>query len=330
MINCIFTLDYEIYGNGTGSLRELVYEPAKKLKAIFDKWNAHFVVFVEVAEVEMIEAQGSDPAIDLVKQQIRDFHEEGLELGLHLHPWWYNARYENGTWFVDYSEYNLCALPQERITQIIHRAIVYFREILGVADFTPLSYRAGHLLFQPTQPAAKVLAEQGIKLDSSVYRGGLWRQHNLDYRAALKNGYYWRFTDSINEPDTDGILLELPIYTRMVPFWRMISTKRVNVQRGGMTIAQAGRKKLSRIMDYLRFSYPLKFDLSEMTIKELTNMVDAIIHEDKKNPRSFKPIVAIGHTKDVDFKAIEVFLSYLKEKDVAVSNFEEVYHKCKH
>ena len=31
MIECIFTLDYEIYGNGTGALKDLVYEPAERL-----------------------------------------------------------------------------------------------------------------------------------------------------------------------------------------------------------------------------------------------------------------------------------------------------------
>ena len=51
MIECIFTLDYEIYGDGTGSLKELVYEPAEQLKAIFRKWNACFVNFVDVAEL---------------------------------------------------------------------------------------------------------------------------------------------------------------------------------------------------------------------------------------------------------------------------------------
>ena len=185
MIQVIFTIDYEIYGNGEGSLRELVYEPAERLKAIFEKLNARFVAFVEVAELEMIEVKGTDPDIDLVKNQIRAFHKEGFELGLHLHPWWYNAQHENGVWFVDYSEYNLCVLTQERIIQLIDRSINYFRKVLGISDFTPLSYRAGHLLFQPTQPVAKVLAERGIKVDSSVYKGGLWNQYNLDYRRSL-------------------------------------------------------------------------------------------------------------------------------------------------
>jgi hypothetical protein len=192
MIECIFTIDYEIYGNGEGSLKELVYEPAEKLKAIFEKHSARFVAVVEVAELEMIEAQGSDPAIELVKNQIRAFHKDGFELGLHLHPQWYNGRYANGSWHLDYSEYNLCKLPRDRIANIVDRSIAYFRKVLDIADYTPLSFRAGNWLFQPTQTVANVMAERGIKVDSSVFKGGLQHQHKLDYRPAMKNSYYWK------------------------------------------------------------------------------------------------------------------------------------------
>lgn len=328
MIECIFTIDYEIFGNGKGSLRELVYEPAKRLMTTFRKYKTRFVIFVEVAELEMIEAKGTDPDIDLVKQQIRNFHSEGFELGLHIHPWWYNARYEHGRWLLDYNEYNLCALPRERITQIIDRSLAYLRKVLGVADFTPLSYRAGHLLFQPTRTKANVLAERGIKVDSSVYKGGLWRKYNLDYRQALRNGYYWRFTDDTNVPDPKGVLLELPIYTQMVPTWKMLTTKRIGLQGKGSSAAQTAKKILSRLKHFSRFRHPLKIDFCSMTIKELTRMMDKVIQEDKKNPTSFRPIVAIGHTKDlVDFETVESFLSYLERKGISVSTFEEVYEK---
>jgi hypothetical protein len=217
MIECVFTIDYEIFGNGQGSLRDLVYDPTERLAAIFRKWNARFVIFPDVAELEMIEKNAADPYIDLVKCQLRDLHAEGFELGLHIHPWWYNARHENGTWLLDHSEYNLCALPRHRIVHVVDRSIAYLRRTLGSPDFTPLTFRAGHLLFQPSYLLAAALAERGVKVDSSVYKGGLWHQHGLDYRPALKNGYYWRFTTSANMPDPQGVLLEFPIYTRMVP-----------------------------------------------------------------------------------------------------------------
>src|ERR1035437_4549993 len=119
MIDCIFTLDYEIYGNGAGALRDLVYEPAQRLRDIFTKWNARFVNFIEVAELEKIEACGTDPAIDLVKGQIKEFYRDGFEIGLHLHPQWCNACYHQGRWFLDYSEYNLCTLPRTRVARIV-------------------------------------------------------------------------------------------------------------------------------------------------------------------------------------------------------------------
>lgn len=329
MIECIFTLDYEIYGNGEGSLSELVYEPAEQLMSIFRKRNARFMPFVEVAELEKMEAEGADSAISLVKKQIREFYKDGFELGLHLHPQWCNARYQSGKWLLDYSEYNLCMLPRDRIVQIVDRSITYLREVVGVPDFTPFSFRAGNWLLQPTQPAAEVMAERGIKVDSSVFKGGLQHRHKLDYRPALRNGHYWMFSDSANVPDPQGSLLELPIYTQMVPAWRMLTAKRVGLQRKSSSAVQSGKNKLYRMMDLSRVRHPLKFDFCRMTLEELIRMMDLVIREDEKNPTSFRPIVAIGHTKDlVDFETVESFLAYIERKGIGISTFEKVYNKC--
>jgi hypothetical protein len=328
MIECIFTIDYEIYGNGEGSLRELVYEPAEMLLRIFQKHNLRFVAFVEVAELEMIEARGTDTSIELVKQQIRNLYRIGFELGLHLHPQWYNGRYENGRWLLDYGEYNLCTLPRDRIVQIIDRSISYFRNILELQEFTPLSFRAGNWLLQPTKTAASVLAERDIKVDSSVFKGGLQHQYGLDYRRAFRNGYYWKFTDFVDIPDPEGALLELPTHTQMVPFWRMLKTKRIGLQRKRSSGFNTRNVSVNRLLDYLRFWYPLKFDFCRMTINELTSMIDKVIREDQRDPSSYKPLVAIGHTKDlIDFETIESFLSYLKKEEIGISTFEHVYHR---
>jgi len=330
MIECIFTLDYEIYGDGEGSLEELVYKPAEKMKAIFEKWNAHFVAFIEVAELEMIEANNTDRAIDLVKNQIREFYRNGYELGLHLHPQWYNARYEYGKWSLDYSEYNLCVLPRERIIQVIDRSIRYLRSILGIADFSPFSFRAGNWLFQPTRTVAKALFERGVKVDSSVFKGGLKHLHNLDYRRALKNGYYWPFADDVNVSDPRGALIEFPIYTKMVPIWKLLTAKRIGLQRKGSTKPQTGKEQLSRFLDLIRLWQPLKFDFCRMTINEITDILDKEIWEDQEDPHSFRPIISIGHTKDlIDIETVEAILSYLQKKGILISNFIDIYNKLK-
>jgi len=329
MIECIFTVDYEIYGNGEGSLKELVYEPAEKLLTVFREWKARFVPFVEVAELEMIEAEGRDSTIDLVKHQIQEFYRDGFEIGLHLHPQWYKAQYENGRWLLDYSEYNLCTLREQRIAQILDRSIAYLRGLIGVPDFTPLSFRAGNWLFHPAETLAEVLASKGIKIDSSVFKGGVRHSHNLDYRPALKNGCFWRFQRNASMPDSGGSLIEVPIYAKMVPFWKMLSSKRVALERDNLVAAPSSCHRLNRLFDYLRLSHPLKLDFCRMSGDELIAMVDEVVEEDKKSPASYRPLVAIGHTKElVDFDAINFFLSYLKQKEIEVSTFEEVYPKC--
>jgi hypothetical protein len=330
MIECLFTIDYEIYGNGSGSLREHVFEPCQRLKEILDGFNAKMVLFVEVAELEAIEAAGSDPSIADVKRQVREMYNQGHEIALHLHPQWCNARRVDETWKLDYSEYNLCSLPEQRIAEIVDRSIGYLRTILSAPDFSPLSFRAGNWLFQPTQTAAKVLAERGIKIDSSVFKGGLQRRHKLDYRRALSNGYYWKFGSDVTAADPSGTMLELPIYTEMVPFWKMATAKRTGFRSGGGngTPVSLGAK-INKFLDRARLFYPLKFDFCRMTLDELTSMVDGVIKMDRGVP-SYKPLVAIGHTKDlVDFDTVRQFLSFLKENGIPVSTFENVTAQCR-
>ena len=329
MITCTLTIDYEIYGNGEGSLKDLVYEPAERLMAAFGKRTRRFVPFVEVAELEMIESSRTDPAIELVKQQIRKLYKEGFELGLHLHPQWYNGRYANGKWLLDYGEYNLCTLPRERIVQIVDRSMAYLRNILDEPNFTPLSFRAGNWLLQPTGTVAGVLAERGIKVDSSLFKGGLQHGHGLDYRRAPRNAYYWKFANRVDTPDSQGYLLELPIYTNMIPTWKMFTAKRVNLQQKGSSAVRSNKSRLYRIADLLRFHYPLKLDFCRMTINELMRMVDKVIRDDQMNPSLFRPIVAIGHTKDlIDFKTVELFLDYLDKQQIDLTTFEDVYPRC--
>ncbi len=258
MIECIFTIDYEIYGNGQGSLRELVYEPARRLMAIFEEWDVRFVNFVEVAELQKIEWSNTDEASADVRRQVREMFERGFEIALHLHPQWCNASLQGGKWLLDYSEYNLCRLPRPRIAEIVRDAIGYLGDVVGTVEYRPTSFRAGNWLIQPSGAAAAVLADNGIQIDSSVFKGGLQHSHGLDYRPAQRNGYFWRFQDDVNTDDSQGALLEIPIHTEMVPSWRMLTRKRLGLQQKSQATAQkvngrTGPQRLNRLRDPCAF-----------------------------------------------------------------------------
>ena len=329
MVECIFTLDYEVYGNGEGCLRDLVVAPTAKLIELFDRFGAKFVCFAEVAEFEQIEKFQTDAAIDDVSRQLRQLYKGGHEIALHLHPQWCNARYDSGQWQLDYSEYNLCTLPRKRIVEIVHGAIKYLRRILETPDFAPFSFRAGNWLFQPTENAAAVLSACGIKVDSSVFKGGRQRKHELDYRASLRNGPYWFFRDEVNVPVTDGPMLEIPIYSRLVPFWRMMTKKRVCLQKKGYSSGKGWSSRFLRLRDFMRLRQPLKFDFCRMTFDELTEMTHHVIDEDRRRPGLLTPMVAIGHSKDLlDFETISRYLEFLQKKGIKVSTLQEVYLRC--
>ena len=321
MVECVFTLDYEIYGNGKGSVRDLVLEPTQRLRELFQEFEAPLVVFVEAAEFAKIEEIQSDIDIAAVRVQLRELREAGHEIGLHIHPWWANARYEDEHWLLDWTEKNICTLESDRVEAIVSGAVRYLREGLNDPQFTPVSFRSGLWLMQPTPTITRVLARHGVRVDSSVYRGGHVRSLGLDYRPALANDGIWRFGNDVNVPDPQGTLVEIPIYTQQVPFWQMLGRKRLKLQRKADTATQI-TPQLWSWRDFLRFRYPRKLDFCRMTFKEVRGVMQSVL-EGRKGPQSERNlVVAIGHSKDfVDSDTVRRFLEFLQEKAVPVTTF---------
>jgi hypothetical protein len=319
MIECIFTLDYEIYGNGVGSLRELVLYPTERLAEIFAEFSAPFVVFAEAVEFAKIEEAGSDPDAAAVRTQLRGLRAAGHEIALHLHPWWANARYENGHWQLDWTERNLGALSPDRIDAIVCDAIQYLRGALDDPEFTPVSFRSGLWAMQPTRHIASVLARHGIQADSSVFRGGRITSLDLDYRSVPANQCTWHFKGEVTTADPAGALWEFPIHSELVPFWQMLGSRRLRLHRKAQSPGY-GKPLPRRWRDYLRFRYPRKLDFCRMTFEEMRSAVQNLLDREQLHPAT--PIVAIGHSKDFDdADTVWRFLTFLQERHISLTTF---------
>lgn len=319
MIHCIFSLDYEIYGNGLGSLRDLVLDPTQRVAKIFAEFDAPFVVFAEAVEFEKIEEAGADPDSAAVRSQLRELRAAGHEIALHLHPWWANARCHNGRWQLDWTERSLGALSSERIETIVSGGIQHLRDALGDPEFTPIAFRAGQWLIQPSQTVANVLARHGILVDSSVFKGGRMHGLGLDYRRASANKGFWRFGEDVNVPDPDGQLWEIPIHTQLVPFWQMLRRKRLQLQRKTHTASQ-GSPLPRNWRDFVRFRYPRKLDFCRMSFEEMRDTTERALRAAPNERESI--LVAIGHSKDfLDGDAVRCFLVYLRQQAIAPTTF---------
>ena len=55
MVRVIFTLDYEINGNGEGSSYDLMVEPTDRLLALFDRYGARLTIIKNAGHLPNIE-----------------------------------------------------------------------------------------------------------------------------------------------------------------------------------------------------------------------------------------------------------------------------------
>ena len=73
----------------------------------------------------------------------------------------------------------------------------------------------------------------------------------------------------------------------------------------------------------VRFTRAVKFDYCVLSSAELRAMVDAVRRQDALDPGVTRPLVAIGHTKDLtDIDTVKQLLAYLDEHAIPVSGFE--------
>ena len=76
----ILTVDYEIWGNGTGSFKDLVYDPTEKMIEICDLYDVKLTLFVEMGHywaMKKYEAIFKDEII-LFENQLKRSVSNGL------------------------------------------------------------------------------------------------------------------------------------------------------------------------------------------------------------------------------------------------------------
>jgi hypothetical protein len=72
----------------------------------------------------------------------------------------------------------------------------------------------------------------------------------------------------------------------------------------------------------------MKLDFCRMTLAELTGMMKRVVDEDRRDPETYRPVVAIGHTKDLtDAQTVDDFLAFLRASGIGIATFESAYSK---
>lgn len=340
-----FTLDYEIHGNGDGNPYQLLVEPTYRLMDMLEQYSQRVTIMADVAEILCFkrykEETGKDDFyVAEIEQQLCDAIRRGHDVQLHIHSSYFKAHW-NGIHFDQcIEEYNMAALPHERITEMVGQCVEYLESLLKPikSDYKVWLYRAANWSMMPTPILYKVLTEYGITHDTSIYKGGCQGGNVCyDYRNAYDNLLsYPASAKDINRYDAYGTLIEMPIYTEMRPFWSFISPIRVfrmirakfhkhkhNESASISKVQQVANKDDNRKMSLRSFfvKSPMKMDFNQVNGKGLIRMMKNIMLRAQREHLEHVDVMLIGHSKTFvpyNEKTLRPFLEWTRKNPAIV------------
>lgn len=332
--NLLFTLDYEIHGNGDGNPMDLMVEPTYRLMTLLEKYGQHLTIMADVAEILAFKREPSfAKQVEAIESQLRNAIQRGHDVQLHIHSSYFKSQWDGKHFDQCIEEYNMAALPIERIDEMAGQCVHYLEELLRPIkpDYKVWLYRAANWSMMPTENLYKVLVKYGITHDTSVYKGGCQGGNvSYDYRKAYDNLFpYPASCKDINQMDPDGKLIEMPIYTEMRPFWDFVSPMRVfrmvrakfhkhkhsEVKTAVSATADKDDNRKLSIKSFFRLS-PLKMDFNQVSSRGLIRMMKNVIR--KSQNKEAVDVILIGHAKTFilyNEKTLEGFLKWIKKKN---------------
>ena len=234
MRNILLTLDYELYGNGSGDVFKHIIEPTERILNICQTFHAKLTIFFEVVEYWKLKEEWEkgnkmgyeqDPILAMEKQ-LQEAYLNGHDIQLHLHPQWIDAKWLNGEWIVNNEDWRLGGFRNnnyEAVYNLINKGKKTIESIIWTVDsnYNCSILRAGGYNIQPSDGIVKAMKALGMKADCSIVSGAI-EQGNLsqyDFSAVPIDLGYWECGEELEEIGHNGII-EIPIVTFPIQRWK--------------------------------------------------------------------------------------------------------------
>lgn len=337
MLRALFTLDYEIHGNGEGCSRRLMVEPTGELLNLLDEYGAKLTIMADAAEIKRFcdykEQTGRDDYhYDLIVAQLQDAIRRGHDVQLHLHTSYFNARHEGGRWVQDWSEYDLSGLSLQRLNEVVRIGKLTLESMLRPADpgYRCIAFRAANWSMSPSRNIVQALVNNGFTIDSSIFkhgrRAGLV---NFDYRLAPSELIPWRVGENdICTRSETGELLEVPIYCEKRWIGAFITPQRIRraylnrrhrVSRAfvgvavGRSVAPEPGGRMPRLLSWLGSRHAWKADFNQCSGRQLIRALERA-ERTSRGVAYDLPFVLIGHSKlfaRFNKRSLQPFLAFV-------------------
>lgn len=327
MLRVVFTVDYEIHGNGDGCPKKLMIEPTDRMLRLFDRYGARLTIMADVAEIlkfrEYKLTHGHDAYhYDAIVEQLCRAVRTGHDVQLHIHSSYFNARHEQGCWTQDWSEYDFANLPLPRMNWMVGTGKRFLELLLKPmnASYRCLAFRAANWSMCPSSNAITALLDNGIAIDTSVFkygqRDGIVR---FDYASAHSALVPWPVkSDDICARDEAGQLWEVPIYSErrwigafVTParILRVITGRRHRLAPSGATIqtnhrpdasvrgAEARKRSVALGLHAVLRRHAWKADFNQCAGSQLIKALGRASRQYDADGANDLPFVLIGHSK---------------------------------
>lgn len=219
--------DWEIFGDGSGSVLTSMIEPASQILKVCNNYNVPYTFFAEFGQqLAMLNSDHlphkKEAALweEFLKEAIRNGHD----VQLHFHPQWIDANWEKDHWILNFEKWSIANLSYKEIKYWLGLGKNYLENLLKPLNpnYRTIAFRAGSWMAQPSKNLIKALSEIGIKADCTVIKGkriNMGKMGAIDYTNAPSSLLPWYASEwdiaTSNSSHSDEGLLCIPTYAEI-------------------------------------------------------------------------------------------------------------------
>lgn len=340
----ILTLDYELYGDGSGSVFDTMIAPTHEYLKVCKNHGIKTTIFFEVMEyLRMKEAWDSGNAmgyekdpVKAIEDQLKQAYLEGHDIQLHIHPHWVNASFKNGRWYPDNRYWKLTRVPLSpdenfpiSLEDLLGKGKEGIEELIREVDprYECTIFRAGGFSITPSEEIVKVLLKLGFVADSSVIPGAFIdnEYYRYDFRHLSRDSPYWVVKSAVEKPeDGEDGLIELPIFSQSMTRFKKYDRQRIRIalknKRSNLDKIKDKVEGRSSVLGKIKFFLEkehLTWDFCLFSKGKLQGYLKDARGIAAKGHYNFHPFVLIGHSKE--FIHSETFEAFLRANKGSLS-----------
>jgi len=332
-IAIITSVDYELFGDGTGVVFREQIATTKYLCKLVQPYNVKLTIMFEYAQYLAYEKYAYEnckfsEANAVIREQLIKLVLSGHDVQLHYHAQWHDAIYnaERGEFELNLNTVDISRLEYMEITTILRKGKIFLETLLQPykKEYVCVAFRAGSWAVKNEEKLCQALIECGFKVDSSVVPNVKFDEGyvSFKYEHCPHRYHYWYLDRQLSKKFTKNKkLIEIPIYTIKdnFAFFKYMNIKSLklkflinklykhNISRNAMNFFEKVMKKIFR-------NYYMA-DINSMTSKTLINMIEQVISDDDFKDEDIIPVMLVGHSKSSYYmNDICLFYDYLNHK----------------